>query len=152
MSMSAESKREYQRAYMQNQRKNKGNSKQDPECPGVESTELSAKLLDPMLDPAEMLDPVRPNLLDLHGFVRPEMLDPLLDPVLDLMSDNVRPDGWATQACTCKHCRQLHAVDADARLNHGAYMSADMLKANGYYVNRVSLPGDLDHVAQRGVA
>lgn len=138
------------------QRKNKDSAilsdNLDKQCPSVECDITSAtpdNHIQPRTDFASTPDkiPTPDTTSDNSGQIANRVV--LKDIYLPTKYDNVKevesPAGWATQDCTCQHCQQLHAVNADAKLNHGAYMSADKLKANGYNVNRVALPGDADY-------
>jgi hypothetical protein len=51
-------------------------------------------------------------------------------------------EGFGTQGCQCRMC--LGSADPSA-INHGPYLTASELEAEGYKRNRASLPGDLDY-------
>jgi hypothetical protein len=119
MPLNKEQKREYQKTYMQNRRKNKGLTKNPIIAPTI-----------PSQDAPESTNPVRPDMLDPNS-VRP----------------NVRPDvipNYGLPGCGCKHCQQTRTNKSDLKLNHGSYKAASQLSPGE--INRVSLPGDNDYV------
>ena len=56
-----------------------------------------------------------------------------------------KPENYGLDNCQCKHCQQIRTNKSTARLNHGEYMTATELEQNGYDLNRVTLPGDIDY-------
>jgi len=61
------------------------------------------------------------------------------------LSPAVLPANYGQDNCGCMHCKQLKVINPKAKLNHSGYMTAAELEANGFDVNRVSLPGDIDY-------
>ena len=57
-----------------------------------------------------------------------------------------KPLNYGQPDCQCKHCGQVRTNKSNAIINHGEYMTAPELVANGYTHNRVTLPGDVDYV------
>ena len=58
---------------------------------------------------------------------------------------NVIPN-YGQPDCQCKHCQQNRNMGGKLTINHGQWKSADQLASNE--VNRVSLPCDVDYIAQ----
>jgi len=72
-------------------------------------------------------------------------IDTVMEQVLDTISNQL-PANFGQDDCQCLHCKQIKLVNPKARLNHGDYMSASELVANGYTYNRQALPGDIDYI------
>ena len=62
-----------------------------------------------------------------------------------IKTHTLRPENYGLDNCQCKHCQTCITNKNPKRLNHGAYMTAAELEQNGYDLNRVTLPGDIDY-------
>jgi hypothetical protein len=56
-----------------------------------------------------------------------------------------KPDNYGQDNCQCYHCKTSRINKNPKRFNHGDYMTAQELALNGYDLNRVTLPGDVDY-------
>jgi len=57
-----------------------------------------------------------------------------------------KPENFGLDNCQCMHCQTSRVNKSNVSINHGEYLDAAGLAANGYDVNRVVLPGDVDYV------